>query len=154
MTVCFQSKLPQVDGLPHCLSPLLVWLDEGRVSSHTSMYPILLRALFLPSQIRNGSGNGGGELAGHMVQVTLAYLFLCRYRLLLALGQRLSRSGLPYIRGETALRQIQARHLSSGLANNLCRVVGEAVAQWRLHQLRRRHAEGLIPCDPDSLPRR
>ncbi|KAJ7825670.1 hypothetical protein B0H14DRAFT_2820100, partial [Mycena olivaceomarginata] len=58
MTVCFQSKLPQVDGLPHCLSPLLVWLDEGRVSSHTSMYAILLRALFLPSQIRNGSGNG------------------------------------------------------------------------------------------------
>ncbi|KAJ6474374.1 hypothetical protein C8R45DRAFT_1063502 [Mycena sanguinolenta] len=64
-----QSKLPQVDGLPHCLAWLLLWLDEGRVSSHTSMYPILLRPLFLPSQIRNCSGNGGSELVGHMIQV-------------------------------------------------------------------------------------
>ncbi|KAF7349530.1 hypothetical protein MSAN_01743400 [Mycena sanguinolenta] len=64
-----QSTLPVVDGMPHCLLPLLFWLDKGRVSSHTNMHPMILRPLFLRSQIRNASGNGGGELAGFMVQV-------------------------------------------------------------------------------------
>ncbi|KAJ6499836.1 hypothetical protein DFH09DRAFT_1336383 [Mycena vulgaris] len=64
-----QSTLPVVAGLPHCLVPLLAWLDKGRVSSHTNMHPIIFRPLFLPSAIRNGSGNGGGELGGFMVQV-------------------------------------------------------------------------------------
>ncbi|KAJ7880657.1 hypothetical protein B0H13DRAFT_2345539 [Mycena leptocephala] len=64
-----QSALPSVAGLPHCLLPMLLWLDKGRVSSHTNMHPMILRPLFLRSQIRNASGNGGGELAGFMVQV-------------------------------------------------------------------------------------
>ncbi|KAJ7497907.1 hypothetical protein B0H11DRAFT_2189979 [Mycena galericulata] len=64
-----QSTLPAVAGIPHCILPLLVWLDKGRVSSHTNMHPIILRSLSLPSAIRNGSGNGGGELGGFMVQV-------------------------------------------------------------------------------------
>ncbi|KAJ7125530.1 hypothetical protein C8R43DRAFT_1146762, partial [Mycena crocata] len=64
-----QSELPLVDGLPHCLLPMLLWLDKGRVSSHTNMHPMILRPLFLRSQIRNASGNGGGELAGFMVLV-------------------------------------------------------------------------------------
>jgi hypothetical protein len=64
-----QSALPFVAGLPHCLLPSLLWLDKGRVSSHTNMHPMSLRLLFLRSQIHNASGNGGGELAGFMVQV-------------------------------------------------------------------------------------
>ncbi|KAJ7845532.1 hypothetical protein B0H14DRAFT_2358069 [Mycena olivaceomarginata] len=64
-----QSALPVVPGLPHCLLPMLVWLDKGRVSSHVNMHPMILRPLFLRSEIRNASGNGGGELAGFMVQV-------------------------------------------------------------------------------------
>ncbi|KAJ7274786.1 hypothetical protein C8J57DRAFT_1592115, partial [Mycena rebaudengoi] len=64
-----QSELPVVPGLPHCLLPMLAWFDKGRVSSHTNMHPMILRPLFLPSKIRNASGNGGGELAGFMVQV-------------------------------------------------------------------------------------
>ncbi|KAJ7715086.1 hypothetical protein DFH07DRAFT_1015398 [Mycena maculata] len=64
-----QSTLPCVAGLPHCLLPCLLWLDKGRVSSHTNMHPMILRPLFLRSKIRNASGNGGGELAGFMVQV-------------------------------------------------------------------------------------
>ncbi|KAJ7603016.1 hypothetical protein FB45DRAFT_1014955 [Roridomyces roridus] len=64
-----QNELPHIDGMHHCLALLLVWLDEGRVTSHTDMYPILLRPLFLPAQIRNGSGNGGSLLVGFMVQV-------------------------------------------------------------------------------------
>ncbi|KAJ7700284.1 hypothetical protein B0H14DRAFT_3034133 [Mycena olivaceomarginata] len=48
-----QSALPVVPGLPHCLLPMLAWFDKGRVSSH----------------IRDASGNGGGELAGFMIQV-------------------------------------------------------------------------------------
>ncbi|KAJ7646385.1 hypothetical protein DFH06DRAFT_1424357 [Mycena polygramma] len=65
-----QSALPFVPGIPHCLLPMLLWLDKGRVSSHTNMHPMILRPLFLRSKIRNASGNGGGELAGFMVQVT------------------------------------------------------------------------------------
>ncbi|KAJ7615573.1 hypothetical protein FB45DRAFT_690887, partial [Roridomyces roridus] len=61
-----QETLPSIPGLPHCLVPLLIWLDEGRVTSHTNLYPILLRPLFLPSQIRNGSGNGGSVQIGFM----------------------------------------------------------------------------------------
>ncbi|KAF8211914.1 hypothetical protein K438DRAFT_1805609 [Mycena galopus ATCC 62051] len=64
-----QNTLPVVTGLPHCLLPLLAWLDKDRVSSHTNMHPIIFRSLFLPSVIRNTSGNGGGELGGFMVQV-------------------------------------------------------------------------------------
>ncbi|KAJ7191815.1 hypothetical protein GGX14DRAFT_380770 [Mycena pura] len=64
-----QHKLPHVPGMHHVVSPLMLWLDEGRVTSYTNMYPMLLRALSLPSAIRNGSGNGGSWLAGFMVQI-------------------------------------------------------------------------------------
>ncbi|KAJ7430758.1 hypothetical protein B0H11DRAFT_2390246, partial [Mycena galericulata] len=64
-----QNTLPFVAGLPHCLLPSLLWLGKGRVSSHTNMHPMILRPLFIRSEIRNASGNGGGELAGFMVQV-------------------------------------------------------------------------------------
>ncbi|KAJ7220258.1 hypothetical protein GGX14DRAFT_515671 [Mycena pura] len=64
-----QSKLPHISGMHHCLVPVMLWLDEGRVTSHTNMYPMLLRSLSLPSAIRNGSGNGGSWLAGFMAQV-------------------------------------------------------------------------------------
>ncbi|KAJ7743894.1 hypothetical protein B0H14DRAFT_3607170 [Mycena olivaceomarginata] len=64
-----QNALPVVPGLPHCLLPILAWLDKGRVSSHVNMHPMILRPLFLRSEIRNASGNGGGELTGFMVQV-------------------------------------------------------------------------------------
>ncbi|KAJ7217054.1 hypothetical protein GGX14DRAFT_358335 [Mycena pura] len=64
-----QSKLPHIPGMHHCMFPLLLWLDEGRVTSHTNMYPMLLRSLSLPSAIRNGSGNGGSFLVGFMAQI-------------------------------------------------------------------------------------
>nr|GAT50600.1 predicted protein [Mycena chlorophos] len=64
-----QDRLPHRPGVPHCIFPLLLWLDEGRVTSHTNMYPMLLRSLSLPSAIRNGSGNGGSFLAGFMAQI-------------------------------------------------------------------------------------
>ncbi|KAJ7331509.1 hypothetical protein DFH08DRAFT_814819 [Mycena albidolilacea] len=63
-----QNALPVVPGLPHCLLPMLAWLDKGRVSSHVNMHPMILRPLFLRSEIRNASGNGGGELTGFMVR--------------------------------------------------------------------------------------
>ncbi|KIJ36129.1 hypothetical protein M422DRAFT_261454 [Sphaerobolus stellatus SS14] len=40
--------------------------DKGKVSSTTKMHPIVLRAAFLPSEIRNASGNGGGVFIGLM----------------------------------------------------------------------------------------
>ncbi|KAJ7099049.1 hypothetical protein C8R43DRAFT_907621, partial [Mycena crocata] len=63
-----QVALPVVDGLPHCLLPILLWLDKGRVSSHTNMHPMILRPLFLRSQIRNASGNGGADTRLFQVQ--------------------------------------------------------------------------------------
>ncbi|KAJ7692037.1 hypothetical protein B0H14DRAFT_2651828, partial [Mycena olivaceomarginata] len=63
------SALPVVPGLPHCLLPMLAWFDKGRVSSHVNMHPMILRPLFVRSEIRDASGNGGGELAGFMIQV-------------------------------------------------------------------------------------
>ncbi|KAJ7060849.1 hypothetical protein C8F01DRAFT_1369721 [Mycena amicta] len=64
-----QDKLPHIPGMHHYIAPLMLWLDEGRITSHTNMYPMLLRALSLPSAVRNGSGNGGSWLAGFMVQI-------------------------------------------------------------------------------------
>ncbi|KAK7029277.1 hypothetical protein R3P38DRAFT_3314735 [Favolaschia claudopus] len=53
----------------HCWLPLHIWLDKGLVTSHVKMFPIVLRALWLPSEIRNASGNGGGVIVGFMVMV-------------------------------------------------------------------------------------
>ncbi|KAK6980853.1 hypothetical protein R3P38DRAFT_2353969, partial [Favolaschia claudopus] len=64
----FESELPEVDeqGYPRCLLPLLFWTDDGLVTKRLTMHPMVLRALFLPSHIRNASGNGGGVLVGYM----------------------------------------------------------------------------------------
>ncbi|KIJ30554.1 hypothetical protein M422DRAFT_267894 [Sphaerobolus stellatus SS14] len=61
-----QSSLPQEDGLPHCYLPLHLWLDKSKVSEKVKMHPIIIHPGFLPSAIRNGSGNGGGVLIGYM----------------------------------------------------------------------------------------
>ena len=37
---------------------------------------MVLRAAWLPRQIRNASGNGGGVLLGYMPMVCLAFIFL------------------------------------------------------------------------------
>ncbi|KAF8581179.1 hypothetical protein K439DRAFT_1647974 [Ramaria rubella] len=51
-----QDQLPQEADLPHCFLPLHLWMDKGKAG-------------FLPHQIRNGSGNGGGVFFGYMPQV-------------------------------------------------------------------------------------
>ncbi|KAF8581526.1 hypothetical protein K439DRAFT_1618966 [Ramaria rubella] len=60
-----QDGLPQETGLPHCFLPLHLWLDKSNVSKTITKHPIILRPAFLPSHIRNGSGNGGGVLVGN-----------------------------------------------------------------------------------------
>lgn len=40
------------------------------------MHPMILRPLFLPAQIRNASGNGGGVLVGYMVQVLFYFIYV------------------------------------------------------------------------------
>ncbi|KAK7057091.1 hypothetical protein R3P38DRAFT_3252273 [Favolaschia claudopus] len=50
------SELPAANPLMHCWLPLHIWLDKGLVTSHVKMFPIVLRALWLPSEIRNASG--------------------------------------------------------------------------------------------------
>ncbi|KAJ7715914.1 hypothetical protein DFH07DRAFT_785532 [Mycena maculata] len=62
-----QDILPHVPGLPHCFSPIALWLDKGMVTKRVRKHPIVLRALFLDGKIRNASGNGGGVLIGYMV---------------------------------------------------------------------------------------
>ncbi|KAJ7613048.1 hypothetical protein FB45DRAFT_759393 [Roridomyces roridus] len=64
------DELPQPNPFAHCWLPLHIWLDKGLVTKHVKMFPIVLRALWLPSEIRNASGNGGGVFIGFMVVVT------------------------------------------------------------------------------------
>lgn len=61
-----QDCLPQLDGLPHVFLPIVLWLDKGMVTKRVRKHPIILRAGWLPSSIRNASGNGGGVLIGYM----------------------------------------------------------------------------------------
>ncbi|KAG6847873.1 hypothetical protein H0H93_005308 [Arthromyces matolae] len=63
------SELPEPDPYPHCFLPLHFWLDKGLVTSRVKAYPMILRPAWLPREIRNGSGNGGGVLLGYMPMV-------------------------------------------------------------------------------------
>ncbi|PPQ87069.1 hypothetical protein CVT25_000049 [Psilocybe cyanescens] len=60
------SELPEPDPYPHCYVPLHFWLDKGMVTRHVKKYPMVIRAAWLPRNIRNASGNGGGLLVGYM----------------------------------------------------------------------------------------
>jgi hypothetical protein len=71
-----QSELPDNTQLEHCLAPLHIFLDEGRVSTRMNMHPIVLRALWLNSEVWNGSGNGGGIIIGFMPMVSQVMRFL------------------------------------------------------------------------------
>jgi hypothetical protein len=62
-------ELPIPNPYPNCWLPLHVWLDKGLITKHVKMFPIVLRLLWLPSEIRNASGNGGGVFLGFMVMV-------------------------------------------------------------------------------------
>ncbi|KAF8516714.1 hypothetical protein BU17DRAFT_67328 [Hysterangium stoloniferum] len=57
-----QTALPSDLDLPHCFLPLHIWLDKRKVSTTVKLHPALLRAGFLPGDVRNGSGNGGAVL--------------------------------------------------------------------------------------------
>jgi len=61
-----KSELPNDDIFRHCYLPLHFWLDKGMVTRRVKKYPMLLQPAWLPRQIRNGSGNGGGVLLGYM----------------------------------------------------------------------------------------
>jgi len=61
-----QSSLPDNGPYPHCYLPLHFWLDKGLVTRRVKKYPMILRAAWLPRNIRNASGNGGGILLGYM----------------------------------------------------------------------------------------
>ena len=61
-----KSELPYCDQFPHSYLPLHFWLDKGMVTRRVKKYPMLLRPAWLPRQIRNASGNGGGVLIGYM----------------------------------------------------------------------------------------
>ncbi|KAJ7760324.1 hypothetical protein B0H14DRAFT_3511124 [Mycena olivaceomarginata] len=52
---------------PQCYLPLHIWLDKGQVSTKVKKHPILIRALWIDSAIRNGNGNGGSALLGYIV---------------------------------------------------------------------------------------
>lgn len=48
-------------------------MDKGQVTKKVKKHPILLRAAFLPGEIRNASGNGGGVLIGYMPVVSAIF---------------------------------------------------------------------------------
>ncbi|KIJ43728.1 hypothetical protein M422DRAFT_169582, partial [Sphaerobolus stellatus SS14] len=61
-----QDSLPHEFGIPHCFLALHLWLDKSNVAKTVKKHPIILRPGFLPSAIRNASGNGGGVLIMYM----------------------------------------------------------------------------------------
>ncbi|KAJ7668276.1 hypothetical protein B0H14DRAFT_2658000 [Mycena olivaceomarginata] len=63
------DELPKANPYTHCWLPLHLWLDKGLVTNHVKMFPIVLHTLWLPLEIHNASGNGGGVLLGFMVMV-------------------------------------------------------------------------------------
>ncbi|KAF8994667.1 hypothetical protein BDQ17DRAFT_1392381 [Cyathus striatus] len=63
------SSLPSDGPFPHSYLPLHFWLDKGLVTKRVKVYPMILRAAWLPRKIRNASGNGGGILLGYMPMV-------------------------------------------------------------------------------------
>ncbi|THU83642.1 hypothetical protein K435DRAFT_689141, partial [Dendrothele bispora CBS 962.96] len=67
-----QDSIIKTSQHPHCFLPLLVWLDKGNVTRKVKLHPMILRASFLPSIIRNASGNGGGILLGYVPSVSPA----------------------------------------------------------------------------------
>lgn len=69
-----KSELPDNDVFPHSYLPLHFWLDKGMVTRRVKKYPMLLRPAWLPRQIRNASGNGGGVLVGYMPIVSHNHL--------------------------------------------------------------------------------
>ncbi|KAK6995696.1 hypothetical protein R3P38DRAFT_2567072 [Favolaschia claudopus] len=58
------DNLPEKAKYPPCFAGLHIWLDKGLVSTKVKMHPLLIRACWIASETRNGSGNGGGTLAG------------------------------------------------------------------------------------------
>ena len=66
-----KSELPDDDIFPHCYLPLHFWLDKGLVTRRVKKYPMLLQPAWLPRQIKNASGDGGGVLFGYMPVVRL-----------------------------------------------------------------------------------
>ena len=69
-----QSALPTPNLYPHCYLP---WLDSGLVTKHVKKKPVIMRAAWLPSQIFNVSGNGGGCLLTYMLIVSDAVFYYC-----------------------------------------------------------------------------
>lgn len=61
-----QSSLPTDEEYPNCYLPLHIWLDKGNMTKKVKKHPMVLRPAFLPREIRNASGNGGGILLGYM----------------------------------------------------------------------------------------
>ncbi|THU98550.1 hypothetical protein K435DRAFT_818849 [Dendrothele bispora CBS 962.96] len=70
-----QDDLKKSGEHPHCFLPILIWLDKGNITKKVKLHPIIARASFLPSYIRNASGNGGGILLGYVPSVSHAVGF-------------------------------------------------------------------------------
>ncbi|KAJ7868913.1 hypothetical protein B0H14DRAFT_2572077 [Mycena olivaceomarginata] len=66
---CNRMELLIPNPYLNCWLLLHIWLDKGLVTKHVKIFPIIFRPLWLPSEIRNASGNGGGVFLGLMVMV-------------------------------------------------------------------------------------
>jgi hypothetical protein len=54
-------------------------MDKGQVTKRVKKHPVLLRAAFLPGDIRNASGNGGGVLIGYMPVASVTPIYLTEH---------------------------------------------------------------------------
>lgn len=109
-----KSELPDHDIFPHSYLPLHFWLDKGMVTRRVKKYPMLLRPAWLPRQIRNGSGNGGGVLVGYMPVVSHKRPLQNKFSQGLDLDRRPIRSNQPLCSTERGVRSLQTRSISKG----------------------------------------
>ena len=91
------------DNIPHCYMPIHVWLDKGLVSRTAKKHPMIIRAAWLPHEIRNGSGNGGGILVAYIPVVSMVYTsshysFSSHYRLRIHLTPMIRKSVVLSVR--------------------------------------------------------
>ena len=110
----FKSELPDWDIFPHSFLPLHFWLDKGLVTRRVKKYPMLLRPVWLPRQIRNASGNGGGVLVGYMPVVSHKRLFKDNFSCEPDVDRRSIRSNQPLCGREGGICTFQTRSIPKG----------------------------------------
>jgi len=131
-----KSELPNCEIFPHSYLPLHFWLDKGLVTRRVKKYPMILRPAWLPRQIRNASGNGGGVLIGYMPIVGHKCLYKTKFLHMLNIDWRSIGPDQSLCCREGRVCALQTRSISEGFEEGFPKL--EATFEiWRGSPLRR-----------------